>query len=403
MLGHGSVAFKYVLEMEQTSVTESMEMESSALYNTINTTCDLYQHRSIARIVMPLHYSIVFIIGLTGNALALHVIRPNLKKMNSTTLYSTNLVISDILFTLSLPLRIVYYAMGFHWVMGDALCRITGLIFYINTYAGVNFMTCLSVDRFIAVVLPLRFSRFRKVHNVKYICLFVWFIVLAQTLPLLTMTLSKEVEGGYITCMEYPNFEIIPNLPYMLLGAVFLGYIIPVVTILVCYSGLCWKLQLSTKQKQFADKSGRNKKATRVIFFVTLVFVICFSPYHIDIVQHMIKKLSYDPSCSEQYAFQVSLHFAVCLMNFNSCMDPFIYFFACKGYKRKIMKIMKRQVSASFSSVVRTSPDGSARDVIDNKIVLVPLNSYKNKSQNSGKVETNTTVEGFTNRVSGCP
>ncbi|KAI1899598.1 hypothetical protein AGOR_G00063440 [Albula goreensis] len=333
---------------------------------TSNVTCtNLYDHRDTARVIMPLHYTIVFTVGLLGNALALHVIRPNLKKMNSTTLYSTNLVISDILFTLSLPLRIVYYASGFHWGLGDALCKASGLIFYINTYAGVNFMTCLSVDRFIAVVLPLRFSRFRKVQNVKKICVFVWVVVLVQTLPLLSMPLTNKEPDGYITCMEYPNFENVDNLPFMLIGAVFMGYIFPVVTILVCYSVLCWKLHFAAKSNHLTEKSGRSKKAIGVICCVILVFVVCFSPYHIDILQYMVRKLLYDPDCEELRSFQVSLHITVCLMNFNSCLDPFIYFFACKGYKRKILKMMKRQVSASFSSVVRTSPEGSSRDFID--------------------------------------
>ncbi|KAJ8349955.1 hypothetical protein SKAU_G00250850 [Synaphobranchus kaupii] len=341
------------------------------LGNASNITCtNLYDHRDTARVLIPLVYIVVFIVGFLGNALALHVIRPNLKKMNSTTLYSTNLVVSDILFTLSLPLRIVYYANGFHWGMGEALCKITGLIFYINTYAGVNFMTCLSVDRFIAVVLPLRFSRFRKVHNVKYICVVVWLVVLAQTLPLLSMPMTNKEPSGHVTCMEYPNFEKVDNLPVMLIGGVFLGYVIPVMTILICYSVLCWKLHFAAKKNHLTEKSGRSKKAIGVICCVIVVFVVCFSPYHINILQYMVKKLRYTPDCTELQAFQVSLHATVCLMNLNSCLDPFIYFFACKGYKRKILKMMRRQVSASFSSVVRTSPEGSSRDIDAHKIHL---------------------------------
>ncbi|KAL4635518.1 G-protein coupled receptor 183 [Arapaima gigas] len=352
-------------------------MGDSNLSSGQNSSCtNLYDHRNTAGVLMPLHYCIVFTVGLLGNALALHVIRPNLRKMNSTTLYSTNLAVSDILFTLSLPLRILYYAMGFNWPMGETLCKVTGLIFYINTYAGVNFMTCLSVDRFIAVVLPLRFSRFRKVQNVKYICVVVWLLVLAQTLPLLSMPMTNKEANGYITCMEYPNFEKVPNLPIMLIGAVFMGYGIPVVTILVCYSVLCRKLYLAAKSNHLTGKSGRNKKAIGVICCVTLVFVVCFSPYHIDLLQYMIRKLIYSPDCAELHSFQVSLHFTVCLMNFNTCLDPFIYFFACKGYKRKIMKLLKRQVSMSFSSVVRTSPEACSRDVVEG--TEIPLHNSRN-------------------------
>lgn len=337
-----------------------------------NTTCDtLYSHRQYARVLMPLLYCIIFFVGLLGNGLALHVIRLNVKKINSTTLYSLNLVISDILFTLSLPVRIVYYAQGFHWTLGEAMCKISGIIFYMNTYAGVNFMTCLSVDRFIAVVLPLRFGRLRKVNNVRYICVGVWLLVLAQTLPLLSMEMSNNERDGYITCMEYPRLDQLDNIATMLIGAVFLGYVIPVITILVCYSVLCSKLRFTAKTNHLTEKSGRSRKAIGVIFCVSLVFVVCFSPYHIDLLQYMIRKLLSTPDCADLTAFQVSLHITVCLMNLNSCLDPFIYFFACKGYKRKLLKILKMHVSISFSSAVRMSPEGSSKDFVDgNKIQL---------------------------------
>ncbi|KAM3862300.1 G-protein coupled receptor 183-A [Diretmus argenteus] len=334
----------------------------------------LYDHREYARVLMPLFYSLVFIVGLLGNGLALHVIRLNMKKINATTLYSLNLVISDILFTLSLPVRVIYYALGFHWPLGEAMCKISGLIFYINTYAGVNFMTCLSVDRFIAVVLPLRFARFRKVSNVRYICVAVWLLVLAQTLPLLNMDMTHKERDGYISCMEYPNFEKVDNIAVILIGAVILGYGIPVVTILVCYAVLCFKLRLIAKTNHLTEKSGRSRKVIGVICCVSLVFVVCYSPYHIDLLQYMIRKLVSNPDCSELTAFQISLHFTVCLMNLNSCLDPFIYFFACKGYKRKVLKLLKRQVSISFSSAARTSAECSSRDMIDsNKLQLQPL------------------------------
>ncbi|XP_062390206.1 G-protein coupled receptor 183-A [Sardina pilchardus] len=339
--------------------------------NCTNATCpNLYDHRPTARVLMPLYYSIVFVVGLFGNALALHVIRPNLRKMNSTTLYSANLVVSDILFALSLPLRVLYYALGFHWPLGEVACKATALVFYINTYAGVNFMTCLSVDRFIAVVLPLRLSRFRKVQRVKWVCAFVWMLVLAQTLPLLSMPMTNAEPGDYVTCMEYPNFEQVPNLPFMLIGAVFLGYGVPVVIILICYSWLCSKLHLTAKSNHLTEKSGRNKKAIGVVLCVILVFVVCYTPYHVDLLQYMVRKLRYAPDCGELHRFQISLHFTVCLMNLNSCLDPFIYFFACKGYKKKVMKLLRRQTSMSFSSQARTSPEESSRDLDHNRVRL---------------------------------
>ncbi|CAB1327456.1 unnamed protein product, partial [Coregonus sp. 'balchen'] len=293
---------------------------------------NLYDHRPVARVLMSLHYTLVFILGLLGNALALHIIRPNLAQINSTTLYSANLAASDVLFTLALPLRITYYALGFHWPLGETLCRVTALLFYVNTYAGVNFMTCLAIDRFVAVVLPLRYTRLCRARTVRYVCLGVWVLVLVQTLPLLSMTMTRAEPDGTTTCMEYPNFEngAVEGLPYVLIGAVVMGYGVPVATILCCYLVLLWKLRLAARSGVGGrgHRSLRSQKAMGVIAGVVLVFVM-------------------------------SLHFTVCLMNLNCCLDPFVYFFACKGYKRRVLKLLRVQVSASFSSVVRIGEDTS--------------------------------------------
>ncbi|MCI4393813.1 hypothetical protein PGIGA_G00161860 [Pangasianodon gigas] len=332
-------------------------MSALAISNCTN----LYSHSPVARVLMPLAYSIICPLGLLGNVLALHVIYTKLTKLNSSTLYSANLAVSDLLFCMALPLRAIYYALGFHWPLGEGLCKATALLFYVNCYAGVNFMTCLAVDRFVAVALRPRLVWLRKMRNVKLICLLVWVLVLVQTLPLLTMPMTQHEQDGTITCMEYPNFEsTVEGLPYILIGAVVLGYGIPLGTILVCYSALSHRLRLAAKSNRLTERSGRTHKARSVIAGVVLVFVVCFSPYHLDLLQYMLRKLVYEPDCDELHSFQISLHITVCLMNFNACLDPFVYFFACNGYKKKVLSMLKRQVSPSLSSVAPSSPDSSA-------------------------------------------
>uniref|UniRef100_A0A8C2AW53 G protein-coupled receptor 183b n=1 Tax=Cyprinus carpio TaxID=7962 RepID=A0A8C2AW53_CYPCA len=326
-----------------------------------NVSCNnLYDHRPVARILIPLAYSIICPVGLLGNALALHVIFRNITKLNSITLYSANLAVSDILFCLSLPLRAVYYGLGFHWPLGEGLCKAITLLFYLNCYAGVNFMTCLAIDRFMALVFPLKLAKLRRVKNARLVCLGIWLLVLAQTLPLLTINLTKTEHDNSITCMEYPNFEgLFKGLPYLLIVGVVLGFGVPLVTIIACYSILTRQLHLAAKSNRLTERSGRTKKARGVIAGVVFVFVVCFSPYHLDLLQYMIRKLIYDPDCKELQSFQISLHITVCLMNLNSCLDPFVYFFACKGYKQKLMRMMKWQVGTHFSSVGRTSHESS--------------------------------------------
>ncbi|XP_007904489.1 G-protein coupled receptor 183-A [Callorhinchus milii] len=321
--------------------------------------CDLYTHRATARVLLPLHYTFVCLVGVFGNILAILAIKKKQKKMNSSTLYSMNLVVSDILFAVILPTRIIYYARGFNWPFGEAICRIVSLVCYSNTYASVSFMICLSLDRFLVVIYPFRHTKFRNVKNVKKICIIVWIIVFCQTVPLLIIPMSKK-DHNFITCMEYPNFETIPNLPGILLGGCLVGYCLPVIIMMVCYSQISSKLSKTAKQNPLTEKSGRNKKANNIVLLVLIVFVLCFTPYHITIIQHMIKKLSYEPTCQEKQYFQIALHITVSVMNFNCCMDPFIYFFACKGYRSIVLKIIRRHASISLSSGTKANLDNSS-------------------------------------------
>ncbi|CAJ0968433.1 unnamed protein product [Ranitomeya imitator] len=323
----------------------------------------------------------IFLFGLLGNILAMFVIHKNRRKLNSTTLYSRNLVISDICFAIVSPSRIVYYARGFDWTLGEPLCRITALFLYINTYAGVNFMTCLSIDRFFAVVHPHRYNKIRRVKFAKIICIVVWLVVFFQTFPLLLQTMSHWEPTGKTTCMEYPNFEQIQHLPYMLLGACFIGYYVPLIIMLYCYSQISIKLCQTTKKNPLSEKTGTNRKATNTIILVIVVFLICFTPYHVAITQHMIKKLIYVPDCDEQKLFQMVLHITVSLMNLNCCLDPLIYFCACKGYKNQILKILRRQASITSSSATRPAADESSRDLTESQTVQsIPLNQKANHS-----------------------
>ncbi|KAK3529926.1 hypothetical protein QTP86_009273 [Hemibagrus guttatus] len=317
-----------------------------------NSSCtNLYSHHQVTRVLIPLAYSVICLVGLLGNSLALQVIYTKLTKLNSSTLYSANLAMSDLLFCLALPLRAIYYGLGFHWPMGEGLCKAVALLFYLNSYAGVNFMTCLAVDRFVSVALRPKCVWLRKIRNVKLICLLMWVLVLAQTLPLLSMQMTREEHDGKITCMEYPNFEqTVQGLPYMLIGAVVLGYGIPLGTILLCYSALSHRLRQAAKSNRLTERSGRTHRARTLIAGVVLVFVVCFSPYHIDLLQYMIRKLVYEPNCEELHSFQISLHITVCLMNFNACLDPFVYFFSCSGYKNKVLNLLKRHISPTLSS-----------------------------------------------------
>ncbi|CAH2223625.1 G- coupled receptor 183-like [Pelobates cultripes] len=323
------------------------------------THCIVHSNDSTAKIYFIVYYFALLIIGSGGNILALHLSIKRRKKVNSTDIYLINLALSDALFTLSLPGRITYYILDFNWPFGEAMCKITAFIFYTNTYVGIYFMTCVSVDRYIAVVHALRFGKFRKDRIVKYVCPLVWFLVLVQTMPLLFIPMTNVI-GDKVTCMEYFNFETIPQLPVILLVACIVSYFFPVGVILLCYLRITLKLCKTVKENQVIHKKGHLKTAFTVIMVILVSIVLSFSPYHINITQFMVKRLYYKPSCSENKAFKMSLQITVALMNLNCCLDPVIYFFAFKGYRNRILSMIRSYVSAPSLPTGKTHSESNS-------------------------------------------
>ncbi|XP_068920235.1 G-protein coupled receptor 183-like [Petaurus breviceps papuanus] len=338
---------------------------ASSLVNTSNfslndSLCSIHHPSLATRVLLSLFYMVLLVLGAFGNILAIYITSQK-KKMNSTDLYLINLAVSDVLFTLALPGRITYYILDFSWPFSDWFCRVTAFVFYMNTYGSVYLMTCISIDRYIAVVRAKHSHKFRQAGWAKYICAAVWGLASLQTIPLLFLPLTKSM-GGKLSCMEYTSIERILSLPLLLLGGCALGFFGPVGIILFCYVRITLKLYRVAQENSVMSKSGHHKKACLVILLVLMVVLICFSPYHFNVIQFMIKQLLYPPTCTEKKAFKVSLQITVCFMNMNCCIDPIIYFFVSHDYKKQFLRVFKPQISASFSSTGKTSSETNSNN-----------------------------------------
>ncbi|XP_076857658.1 G-protein coupled receptor 183 [Brachyhypopomus gauderio] len=322
-----------------------------------NKSCDVFIYKEAARILFPVFYAIVLVISISGNSLVLYLSWQRKKKFNSTSLYLINLAISDTLFTLALPSRITYYIRGFDWPFGDLLCGLTAMVFYSNTYSGIAFMSCISVDRYLAMVHPHRCQKLRNMRVVRCVCVLVWVVIILETSPLLFRSLVKEFEGQR-TCMEYSNLVDSPQVSYALLFACVVGFWAPLVLILGCYSRIHCKLSRMAKDNPVTSRSGKSHRAKNMILLILLSFMLCFGPYHVNIMQFMVRRLLLEPSCEEKKAFKMSLQVTVSMMNFNCCLDPVIYFFAIKTYKQRVMSLFKGYMPTLLSS--KSIPENSS-------------------------------------------
>ena len=309
----------------------------------------------VASVMLSLFYTALLIFAVLGNILALRLAYQKDKKINSTGVFLVHLSVSDLLFALTLPGKITYFLLDFNWPFGEGLCRLTAFIFFVNTYSGIYLMTCVSVDRYLAVVRAQQGPRLREPGRAQLICAAVWVLATLQTAPLLGFTMTMRV-AGRLTCMEYDSVQRVFTLPVMVLVTSSLSFCGPVVIILFCYVKIAVKLCRTARDNPLTSRGGHHRRACLLTLVVLVAVAVCFVPYHLHVIQFMVTKMLRQPTCSEQRAFKLCLQLTVCLMNLNCSIDPIVYFFASSRYRKWLRHFLKLKASPSSPSF----PQGKA-------------------------------------------
>ncbi|KAI2544585.1 C-C motif chemokine receptor 6, partial [Homo sapiens] len=113
--------------------------------------CSLQEVRQFSRLFVPIAYSLICVFGLLGNILVVITFAFYKKARSMTDVYLLNMAIADILFVLTLPFWAVSHATG-AWVFSNATCKLLKGIYAINFNCGMLLLTCISMDRYIAIV-----------------------------------------------------------------------------------------------------------------------------------------------------------------------------------------------------------------------------------------------------------
>lgn len=216
------------------------------------------------------------------------------------------------------------------------------LVFYTNMYCSVLTMMAIGIDRYLGIVKPMHFRQIRKRKSIAVIsCFFMWGLVLCVLHPLMKTDLTFYIpELKITTCFDMLRKNMLPSLGAwvaFLFSMVFLLFLFPFCITAFCYISVIRKLAQDSKTAQ-------KEKAIRLAFIVLLVFTLCFAPNNILLLTHTVLKLFYEKSL--YMAYKLSLCFS-CL---NSCLDPFIYYFASKDFRLKARQMMNMQTLSGVDS-----------------------------------------------------
>ncbi|XP_075468805.1 lysophosphatidic acid receptor 5 isoform X2 [Ascaphus truei] len=293
-------------------------------------------------------YSLLMPLGALLNGLSLWVFLRWLRPHSVVSIFMCNLALSDLLFSLSLPLRIYYFA-EHHWPFGPFLCRLSGSIFHINMYGSCLFLLCINLDRYLAVVYPLRFRHLRRPKVAHLTCLCVWLLILAGSVPAASIHTSLDCWDGNSAVQRcFEGLSSWQDLVFpLLVVAEVLGFLLPLGGVLYGSCRVFWVL--GRAQERWGQ---RHLKTIRLLLLNLSIFLFCFVPYNTALVAYGLLRAKVLPASPDTVlVVKKALAVTVLLASTNCALDPLVYYFSTEGFRRTLSKIGGRSMDSEVKGV----------------------------------------------------
>ncbi|XP_022531738.1 lysophosphatidic acid receptor 6 [Astyanax mexicanus] len=299
-------------------------------------------------------FSLVFILGLLLNMVALYIFTRTLQQWNETTIYMMNLVVSDTLFVLSLPFRI-YYFVNQTWPFGHTLCKISVSLFYTNLYGSILFLTCICADRFLAIVYPFASRSLRTKRKAKMACCGIWIIVLSGSFSVgFKINISDSTANRSFCFEKYSNQQWKSELSKVVVFMEMVGFVIPLLINLFCSIMIIKTLRHPTGSNH--EGQFNKTKILRMIVAHLLIFCFCFVPYNINLVFYTLVRSQTITNCTTERIVKSLYPVSFCITVTNCCFDPVVYYFTSET----IQNTIRRKSNAVRSGIKHWDVPGSS-------------------------------------------
>ncbi|NXU47262.1 ACKR2 protein, partial [Turnix velox] len=285
--------------------------------------CTKEEVLSFSRLFLPTFYTVVFLVGLAGNFLLFIVLIVYIrKKKKMTELYLLNLVISDFFLLLTLPFWAAYVSHGVTW---EILCSVFNVMYTVNFYSGIFFVSCMSLDMYLQIVHGWSPCSSMTQKKSILILLTVWVLSVLLSIPDGLFTSTRENHNKTIVCTHnYGQKHLLWKIVFRVIQNT-LGFLFPFLFMVFCYSRIAYVLTTS--------QLPGSRRALCLVFTLVAVFFILWSPYNIVLVLHSLQDAGVIRNCESSRKLDYALHITESLSFVHCCLNPLLYAFVKKRFR----------------------------------------------------------------------
>ncbi|NP_001134022.1 G-protein coupled receptor 182 isoform X1 [Salmo salar] len=306
--------------------------------------CTLNLDKDYQRIALFLLYLLLFMVGLAENTLVVWVNWRRRHSANGVLFCVINVSLSDLMVVLMLPFYMLEVTMDKVWLWGRFLCKVTHLIYVINFYSSSFFLAFMTLERYLSLSRPSSPACFPVARRRRWLlCGGLWLLSLfLALLENVHMDLLEWDEPGCYMLPENNYTEWFVSVSFLCLIFQFLG---PASIIITC------NILIARAVRSAPDVQG--KRDVWLVHVYSLVFVLCWLPYHIVLFLMMVDDL--DPhvfSCNTVEVLYNSYSVVEGLSLFHCIANPVLYNFLSKSFRSNL-------INAVVHYAPREGPGGS--------------------------------------------
>uniref|UniRef100_A0A6J0TQ51 C-X-C chemokine receptor type 5 isoform X1 n=1 Tax=Pogona vitticeps TaxID=103695 RepID=A0A6J0TQ51_9SAUR len=284
------------------------------------------------KFLVPVVYLLIFLLGSLGNFLVIVILWRYRRSRTSTERFLFHLALANLLLVLTFPFGVVESLAG--WVFGTFSCKVLSATHRINFYSSSLLLSCISVDRYLAVVHAVRTFQKQRALSVHLTCLAVWLLSLLLTMPDLLFTEVWEGGDNLSVCYfkEHGAHGINSWLATRFLYHI-VGFFLPSMVMCYCYAAIVRVL--------FQSQRLQRQKAVRVAILVTSVFLLCWTPYHVVIFWDTLTKLEADDKmCAVDYGLTTAIIVTEMVAFSHCCLNPILYAFVGIRFRHDACRVL---------------------------------------------------------------
>ena len=326
----------------------SVSMMSANRTATMNgtQTSSCFNHEA-KRIGISFYYFLSFVLALIGNVIIGIIVYRARSMRKPINFFIVNMAMSDLLFPIvGFPYLVIEINFG-NWSLrgpvGQALCKLHIFLVFVSALVSTQSLVLIAVDRFGAVVFPLR-SPLISSKRCRFFILTTWIIAVAANIPnAMTYELVEHKEG--MVCVHKWNEVFGESLSYRnyIVSMLVVFWYVAMVLIAILYMTVVIKLKSQNIPGEGSangreQQLRRQKNVLKMSIAIVVTFIVCSLP---ATIWWFLILYPPDSTVTASCGFQYFKVIAFCVAHSNSAINPYISFIFSGNYRQGLKNLSR--------------------------------------------------------------